>query len=1208
MNRLRGKKKAKEEQSTPRPSVESESSGPFKMFGKNKKALEEEPKKDVDLATALPSTDDFRTSLLMTGLSARFSMLREQDDPSSKLGKASDDSVLFPKRQSRLDFGLASGLGDIAEVESIRAPAFTRMDSYQSSDDAASTAGSILNRGKPVEGNNLFGGRQKIYKIPAGGSSSGGLSGRTLYDGDVAQSAFQKWRQSERERQSTDMDQHDDAPESESARPESPVQVDFNRRRETNSTTSSGAARNSTAATSITSSQPGSSVKDRPPSTTASSSVSPNLGGDRTTVIRTRRLYEQSLNQDLYDQQSTATSRIDTLSRQRAFGTRTPDLTPTLNSPTSTIFSERFADRRPILSKASAPNLRSFSPAPIGSSQTSPADPSRHSGLEVRTSFGQTPPLSPPISESEERNNLPIEPNDRGKATAMGVFNRPAEKYDESRYAQRQLQMQRGRETPTNLVRTESGDRSRSSSAQRTPFEKHDSATLKPEPTVQEETSGATFLDDSDAEDDQSVEAQPAKPQSTSRPTPPRPDDHDHPAFRDAAIPTRLAIATSNNTSMPAAEEPNAESNPPTTVSPVDSPTLGPGSGLSGMVRQHLRNESTDSSIYDGAPEEVDLAARFPPGPPDMPSFESLASKSNPWESNEGDWAISLDGSELSPTRSGISNELHSPDAPTTPRDSKSTVENEKEPDEFARHLADGARRVRERLNSYAEFDHGKTASSTSNSEIPNDLQPPPRLNGLGILKSKSSRGSLIDKTRGDREQHSGLIPKKLLGIGSSTMTSTPSPRRSSFETKDESPKQDQPRPELTSDQEGNTDEQENVHAGLKAFRQARRELQKMKEIDVQHRYQSPPPAPVAALPRAPQAGRERAGSTRAGSRPGSRAQSREGGHPPVAYNRKPSEEMRSGMGSRSGSRAPSERDRSGSEASNSGRSRSRPARLRNGSLARDEQQQQPSPMGTPGGPNGMPRQGPMMRSPGLPGTDIKRSPHMPPQPYPGSPGRINRPMDPTQNLTVQPVMGREPGQPSPISPLSGHSANFGAQQFPPAQPSNSDPIITMEQHVKRMVRKRDISEPTFVSTTSQVPTVQLEGAQGTRSRNGSLISGAASTPNLHGNSSAPPLPPINPRRKNMFGGLLRRSEDETSLGSPNSLKSPRPMEEGHGSTTINDEEVGPAQFRQRLRKATSEANSLNSRATSTRHNPPQPLARPPPPRAMTGNMPGGMI
>ena len=69
---------------------------------KDKKKGQVEPKPALDLSSALPKADDFRTSLIMPGLSTRFSMLREQDDPTSKIGKASDDSVLQPRRNGRL--------------------------------------------------------------------------------------------------------------------------------------------------------------------------------------------------------------------------------------------------------------------------------------------------------------------------------------------------------------------------------------------------------------------------------------------------------------------------------------------------------------------------------------------------------------------------------------------------------------------------------------------------------------------------------------------------------------------------------------------------------------------------------------------------------------------------------------------------------------------------------------------------------------------------------------------------------------------------------------------------------------------------------------------------------------------------------------------------------------------------------------------------
>ncbi|OBT50158.1 hypothetical protein VE04_09647 [Pseudogymnoascus sp. 24MN13] len=172
MNRFRTKKKAEAADEAPaRPSNDSAAPTltplkPAMTFRRKKEKNEPPPRMELDLVNALPASDDFRTSLLMTGLSARFSMLREQDDPKSKIGKASDDSVLFPKRQSRLnDFGFTpQGLSDIAEVGSIRET--TRRPA------ASDAQESIMSRGKPAEGNNLFGGRQKIYKIPMGGSAS----------------------------------------------------------------------------------------------------------------------------------------------------------------------------------------------------------------------------------------------------------------------------------------------------------------------------------------------------------------------------------------------------------------------------------------------------------------------------------------------------------------------------------------------------------------------------------------------------------------------------------------------------------------------------------------------------------------------------------------------------------------------------------------------------------------------------------------------------------------------------------------------------------------------------------------------------------------------------------------------------------------------------------------------------------------------------
>ncbi|RFU73911.1 hypothetical protein TARUN_8340, partial [Trichoderma arundinaceum] len=449
MNVFRNKKKGKDEAESARPSMESESSGPFRMFGK-KKGQSEDVKPDLDISTALPPTDDFRTSLLMTGLSARFSMLREQDDPTTKMGKASDDSVLFPRGQSKFtDFGLGGGLQDIAEVESIRTPSISRLDGFNI-DDASSTTGSVMNRAKPVDGNNLFGGRQKVYRLPAGGSGmakDGNMSSRTLYDDDVGMSAFQRWRLAEKEKQASGEGEPDAAypePESEpQPEPEqesqsellSEPQSEMSRRRETSSTVSSVAARYSTA-TSVTS-QGAPSIRDSQFTSSTSSSSAER------SVTRTRRLYEQGLSRELFDQQSSAMSRMDNLSKGRPFASATPDVA----SPTASLFGDRILERRPILAKASAPNLRSFTPPVASSAMASPAEISGKfpGAASSKSNFG-VPPISPPMSEPEDHPMLSIQPNDRGKATAMGVFERPAERYDDSTYAQRPLQLQQGRE------------------------------------------------------------------------------------------------------------------------------------------------------------------------------------------------------------------------------------------------------------------------------------------------------------------------------------------------------------------------------------------------------------------------------------------------------------------------------------------------------------------------------------------------------------------------------------------------------------------------------------------------------------------------------------------------------------------------------------------------------------------------------------------
>ncbi|KAJ2903521.1 hypothetical protein MKZ38_009743 [Zalerion maritima] len=1360
MNRFRTKKKVKEEPSTrSRPTEDSD--GGLSFFGRRKKTQVEEEKPALDLENALPKTDDFRTSLLMTGLSARFSMLREQDDPHSKLGKASDDSVLYPtKRQSRMaaelgGFGGLRGLADIAEVESIKG-SYARMNSYASaSDDADSTnAGSIMNRSKPTEGNNLFGGRQKIYKIPAGAKSSGGgLSGRALYEDDVPMSSFQRWRQAERDRRGEDplmdMDDDDRTLAEEPQRSESPLPMGYNRKRETSSTTSSAPSvqRNSTAATSVVSGPPQSAKETQNPN------PAPNNGAPtlERTVTRTRRLYEQGLNQEMQDQQTSALTRIDTI--RRGLGNRTPDVSANSPSPTTHAFNDRLDARRNILTKASAPNLRSFSPPASGSS-ISTVDtgirPGRSPVAEARAAFGVELPLSPPVSDTgaENQSMLPIQPGDRGKATALGVFHKPSQKYDDTTYAQRQLQLQQGRDSPIDRFRTGSPTafgtvRSRSSSSSR-----GDNWTEKPKPKpTLEETSEEphTFLDDSD---DSSSTSPPLAPKQIT-PAPPvvleRPADSEHPAFRQSAVPNPLSVGTkeeddfSLSPSKPGLLSPQPKHESGSLVS--DSPTLGPVSttGLGGMVRSHLRSDSGASSVYGGAPSihgaaplTSGLETRFPADPYEGKNLENFTvdSKANPWDARDSQWGVSVYGID------GLASPVKKVDTLQTlnetkwERDESSTtiatqhsgsdVEKDmNDQNEFARELAEGARRVRERLTSYVESDSSRAASPH---ESPRDLMPP-RPHGLGLLKPKNSRGSLVDR---NRSESSNTKPIKMLGLGATTMATSPSPAKQSFDEaspmatmKEEPGKEEhssrrgrsqgrhqgappprpfsrEPRlpgalpmqqepifapqtaeepkgdPEADSAQDDGSDTGK-LHPGVKAFRQARREMQRLRELETQARHHAEELTEQAVLSRTP----PRDGGQR------ERTPSRERKPPPVFYQPRPgSEESKQNVGntSRSTSRAASERDRSGSEASTTGgRSRSRPPRLRNGSFLQEERSYGAGPNGFNGPP---PLRTNMMRSPGLPGTDIRRSPHMPPQsqvaypgqPGPTSPGYFGHPSPahhqpqhsyPHQhqsqghphphNGNLQPYGRHDSGHPSPISPMapvgmpsspfagphSGASTPTGIPQLRSRGPSApSTPSLENAPNmnnsrlelVKKQVRKKEISDPTFVSSTSRIPTVSLPQKSRSRSRSGSR---SRSSSNATQSQYAPPVPPINPRRRTdtktrtMMGSFMGRNtgiDDGNSMSTPHlplASASNDHMDDGDRSAFSHSEDEGDKPNRRRLRKFPSEANAMGSRSrsgTARGGSPPHP--GPPPPRGVMSpprpapssngmggmNLPGGMI
>ena len=634
-----------------------------------------EPKLELDLSTVLPPSDNFRTSLIMPNLSARFSMLRDQDNPNTKIGKANDDSVLFPKRASRLNLFALDNLGDIAEVSSlgdtIRPPfANDRTQSYASADgygtdDDASQNGSVMSRAKPGQGNKFFGGRQKIYKIPVSGSASvkdldsgsNGNSmtskgmGKAVYDDDIAISAFQALRAQEDEHRYGQAITSDEPflerSSRETDRQDSPTLTNYNRNRETSSSTASGPTntRMSTAATSVAS-QSASSLHGPIPNTgsvntaATKSNVKPSLttsSGQERGGAKTKRLYDQGLDQHIHEQQFSAMHRLNSIQRPRVYGGAPSPKA----SRSATNLNERFQRPSPLYTSN---NFRAASPSPpppivsglagfdLGLAKSDPAIEGRND----EPGFGRSPDFSPPMSPTSHVSPFLayMEPNDLGKATASGAFAKPTRQYDDQQYAQRQLQLQESRESPppralsrttttedtAGRLRNGSASSEQSSQGSRTyhplqPVSDHVLDTTSEAPRAKSRPSpidtrqaGGTFLSGrSSSEDnagDQSASPEPSDLQlhqfqnalQTGDVQRPRRYIHDdqHPAFQHDNVDSSL----DQSPVLPASQTQfdNTGHNDNSTH------LLDPGAGLSGLVKAHLRNESNQSSIYPDTP------------------------------------------------------------------------------------------------------------------------------------------------------------------------------------------------------------------------------------------------------------------------------------------------------------------------------------------------------------------------------------------------------------------------------------------------------------------------------------------------------------------------------------------------------------------------------------------------------------------------------
>lgn len=823
---------------------------------KNKKHAPQEEKPSVDLAQALPSDDDFRTSLIMPKLSARFSMLREQDDPATKVGKASDDSVIHPKRGSRMDaLGLASTqLADIAEVDSVcgrSSYARAHPDStsnFGTEDDRFQPGSSVIDRPRPYEGNNLFGGRQKVFKIPAkqlgpnGETGRSGMSGRAFYEGDLPLSAFQRIRLDEKKeaREARAKDAPESAREDTTAPEPEEAASSASANRTTYSSMASGPSNSgiSTTATSVDGNESQHNSSDGQASGSMPRSTS---------SLKSRRLYNQGLAQSAQDQQSSTLQRLESLSRQRAGIPETHTLDRSLSRSSPSLRDRLHTLATSESANASQPSSPSLS-ATSNNAHSREDDPKEMQSQSATSSLGGTSPLGPPVPDDEKSNEntalvTALNPEDRGKATAMGLFNKPQTAFDEFQFMHRQIklrqstqppsskrnspgglsaQSQSGRPRRSSVTSSRSGAASAASHRSETQHTTHQPAsnTEKAAPQAEQGTSFFGNSSDSESRNDDAEDQRSAKVNSTASqdsqgmrpgyqsgsstksPAPPRDSQDRLPEVRFSELADLKPIAEDER---PQGSDPSSEA--PLADKP-DSPTLGPvGPNLSGLVNSHLRQDSdvlppSDANFAFPEPRDLEGLKNSPPQENSMPhkpmnqSTENLDSR----QSGTHDSSTTAPPPRRRPTIPNIQTNpqkvrkqssthirqekenqsaLQSPvdfqDAPENPpvedklvdfrhRRAGST-ETQRERMEFAHELAERRRKVEEKLKSISETE-SRSGSPVPGSRSSSEHHVRPG-NAFSILKNKP--GFMSPSSPG-RQQVRNL---RALGLGSEN-ASTP--------------------------------------------------------------------------------------------------------------------------------------------------------------------------------------------------------------------------------------------------------------------------------------------------------------------------------------------------------------------------------------------------------------------------------------------------
>lgn len=1192
MNRFRKHKKEKvkeapeEVESAPAPSIPAFSLKPLK------KKDSPEPTPELDLSAALPPTDNFRTSLLMPKLSARFSMLREQDDPESKIGKASDDSVLFPKRVSRFNlFGHnPSMLADIDEVSSNDGSrpsvALGRTDSFASggdggygTDDDRSQNGSMMSRARRAEGNNLFGGRQKVYRIPVrspGGTSaeSGRGMGKAVYEHDLNLSAFQRWRKEERAAEEAGRDSNLHELEDSNSTISSTQRTTF-------SSTASGPApyaRTSTAATSIdefqfnaSQSQGPNSAAESPVEVRSPSAMSAQKNGS----VRSRRLYGQGLNQAAQNQQHSTLNRLDHLSRQRA---GTPDQLLNRNYSRS---ASNLRDRLQKLNITESPiTARPTSPP---SSATSPkqqpiADNAPKERISPTTAaFGSAPPLSPPSSETEDGSSLlaaALNPEDHGKATAMGLFNRPATGFDEQAFARRQLQMQQGRNTPP----------LRRPSPPRRPLPQEPAGRPRglSKSSYRSRAESASSYYSSDAQHGidhsrtSSVEASPGRPgartfyvnsiasgsgeegedrrsyelSSVTSLTTDYGQSHHHPAVTpNPPTPTGDHLETlpevrysdlgdlkpieENDSAADVQTSPSARD---TTPERPDSPILH-GSGLSG-IRSHLRTASDKSSMY-------------PLPSPGLPPQSFHANKLDTQETI----------TEYSPS-SSVADESHERDSAAVERHGPPS------PQSFFRQSPG----MSEGRDSGGSFSSNSTAfpghgDSSHDEAWKDELAYHHRREGSSETQKEREEFAieLAERRRKVQERMRSVAESESRAASPAPGRSTPDIKAGNAfallkhkSSKQGIPKPDQKHPSIYG--------YNNASTPALGSEDSWRDEERPFFSFGQHSNSSSPHVSERSL-------RSRMPTLSRTSREASRESSRSRNVSPAGPQNR--------------------RDRSGSDASAS-RSKSR-TRYRDrddlqtveeGSVIAHENFiipdnfEPPVPASIPGSTRPSMEVEPLHfdRSNSAASGRYRSTSRS------GTPNlQYERPFQFNQQSHPPSMIGAPP-RPSPAAPA--YSANttppLNEEQSSPDSPGVSTHALPQRASghgmlQKRSVKKKLISEPTFVSSTSNVPTVGLPSGS------------------TQGANVPPPVPPMNPRRRRGTQTILSAFKGDKHESAR--AASPAPSISDEHSVSPDDEKRPRSRSRSRLRKTSSEGGSLSSRARQdAMAGPPPAIPQYPPP------------